>query len=87
MELIWEQIPIRQGLWDQWEAPPYKVVSYQVGEYYAYFHNGTFQKPPDLIKCTGCDDTMCNGVRPAWASLAHAQEDCEDHANEHRNYS
>ena len=79
MKLRFKKIYIRQGLWDQWEAPPYKIVSYAVGEYYAYYHNHHVCNPPSWVECQGCGEADCTGRHRAWASLAHAQEDCEDH--------
>jgi len=79
MKLNWKKIPIHQGLWDQWEAPPYKIVSYAVGEFYAYYHHYYVGKAPSWVECSGCGQTNCTGRHRAWASLAHAQEDCEDH--------
>lgn len=79
MKLSFKKTPILQGLWDQWEAPPYKIVTYAVGEYYAYFHADHVCAPPHYVECSGCGEAHCTGKHRAWMSLAHAQEDCEDH--------
>jgi len=70
--------------WEEWDCPPYKIVSYRKGHFYAYYMNGPAGtkyvcEPPHQGKCTGCGSYHCTGIHAIWDSLEAAQKDCLEH--------